>query len=108
MARRDAAELRSVTLLARAAAHEINNPLAVIMGYLQLLAPRAPVDSREAYWVRQTLDASARIRDAVARLNSLIRIETVKPGPGELLPMLDTEKSSAPAPGVVPPPEAPP
>ena len=47
-ARREAASLRSVNLLAQAAAHEINNPLAIIMGYVQMLEDRLPPAARRA------------------------------------------------------------
>src|SRR5207253_6414568 len=47
-ARRDAAELRAVTLLARAAAHEINNALMVVAGGLAILARRLPADSERS------------------------------------------------------------
>ena len=91
---REAAELRAATLLARAAAHEIHNPLAVILGYLQLLQPRMTAGTKEAGWVQQMIEATARIRAAVDRLSNLIRIErTVDQG---LAPaMLDTRRSVA-------------
>ena len=73
-ATREAAELRSVTLLARAAAHEIHNPLAVIFGYLQLLRPRLAGDDKASEWVRQMLEAGGRVRDAVDRLGRITRI----------------------------------
>ncbi len=103
-AKREAAELRSVTLLARAAAHEVHNPLAVILGYLQLMRPRLPEDSKEGEWVRQMLDATGRIRDAVDRLGRVIRIEST-PEVGLAPVMLDTTRSSEPRPE---PPAAPP
>lgn len=96
-AKREAAELRSVTLLARAAAHEVHNPLAVILGYLQLMRPRLPEDSKEGEWVQQMLEATGRIRAAIDRLGRLIRVEsTAEVG---LAPaMLDTTRSSEPGP----------
>lgn len=93
-ARREAAELRAVTLLARAAAHEIHNPLAVILGYVQLLQPRFGAETKEAGWTRQMVEAVGRIRDAVERLTRLIRIESTRPA-GQAPAMLDTQKSSA-------------
>jgi PAS domain S-box-containing protein len=89
----EAAELRSATLLARAAAHEINNPLAAIIGALQLMADGLPAESREQRWVGRGLEASARIREAVSRLSNITRIVTVPYGEG-VAAMLDTEKSS--------------
>lgn len=111
-AHREAAELRAATLLARAAAHEIHNPLAVIVGYLQLLRPRLPADGKEVDWVRQMLEATVRIREAVERLNRLIRIESTAPTGGAPA-MLDTLRSAAavdggPPRGAVPAPAPPP
>jgi PAS domain S-box-containing protein len=94
---REAAELRSATLLARAAAHEINNPLAAIVGALQLMADGLPAESRQHRWVGQGLEATARIREAVSRLGSITRIVSAPYGDG-VPGMLDTERSSeAPA-----------
>ena len=90
---RESSELRAATLVARAAAHEINNPLAVILGYLQLLNGRLPADSREKAWSAQMLEAGARIRDAVARLNSVIRIHETPTTEGTPA-MLDSIRSS--------------
>ncbi|HKZ04177.1 MAG TPA: LytS/YhcK type 5TM receptor domain-containing protein [Methylomirabilota bacterium] len=105
---RESSELRAATLVARAAAHEINNPLAVILGYLQLLNGRLPADSREKAWSMQMLEAGARIRDAVARLNRVIRVHETPTSEGTPA-MLDSIRSSradlappapsAPAPG---------
>ena len=96
-ARREAAELRSVTLLARAAAHEIHNPLAVILGYLQLMQPRTAEDSKESEWIGQMLEATRRIRDAVDRLGRIIRVEST-PEVGLAPVMLDTARSTEPRP----------
>jgi signal transduction histidine kinase len=92
-ARREAASLRSVNLLAQAAAHEINNPLAVIAGYVQMLEDRLPPGTEESHWVHNCRNAAARIRDAVARLSRIVRVETTHP-PGTLPPILDTKRSS--------------
>ena len=42
---REAIALRSVAHLAHAAAHEINNPLIVILGRLSMLADRVPTQT---------------------------------------------------------------
>jgi PAS domain S-box-containing protein len=107
-ARRESAELRSVTLLARATAHEINNPLAVILGAAQLLIGRVADGSAESRWLQQLLDATARIREAVWRLNHVTRVVSTEErdgAPG----MLDTARSSEPPPvsGIEPAAEAP-
>ena len=92
-ARREAASLRSVNRLAQAAAHEINNPLAIIMGYSQMLEDRLAAESEEGTWARTSRKAAGRIRDAVARLNRIVRIESTE-STGTLPPILDTERSA--------------
>ncbi|MEX2224312.1 MAG: LytS/YhcK type 5TM receptor domain-containing protein [Candidatus Rokuibacteriota bacterium] len=92
-ARREAASLRSVNLLAQAAAHEINNPLAIIMGYSQMLEDRLAGDSEEGHWARTSRKAAVRIRDAVARLSRIVRIESTEPS-GFLPAILDTDRSA--------------
>ena len=92
-ARREAAQLRAVTLLARAAAHEINNPLTVVVGGLGLVARKVPPDSEEAKWIERARDGSERIRDIVARMNRITQIEEA-PQVGALPPILDIKKSS--------------
>ncbi|MGH7373815.1 MAG: LytS/YhcK type 5TM receptor domain-containing protein [Candidatus Rokuibacteriota bacterium] len=92
-ARREAASLRSVNLLAQAAAHEINNPLAIIMGYIQMLEDRLPPATEEGNWARTCRTAAIRIRDAVGRLSRIVRIESTYP-PGTLPPILDTARST--------------
>lgn len=98
---REAAELRAATLLARAAAHEINNPLAIIMGYLQIMADQAAEGGKHARWVPQMLGAATRIRESVQRLKHIVRVEAAEPA-GEIPPILDTRKSSAPGSGPAP------
>ena len=92
-ARREAASLRSVNLLAQAAAHEINNPLAIIMGYLQMLEDRLPPGTEESGWARTGRNAAVRIRDAVGRLSRIVRVESTHPA-GPVPPILDLERST--------------
>jgi PAS domain S-box-containing protein len=92
-ARREAASLRSVNLLAQAAAHEINNPLAIIMGYVQMLEDRLPPGSEESNWARTCRTAAMRIRDAVGRLSRIVRVESTNPS-GTVPPILDMERST--------------
>jgi PAS domain S-box-containing protein len=91
---RDAAQLKAVTLLAGAAAHEINNPLTVVMGSLDLLTRRGTMDSQEARWIEQALSGARRIRDIVARMARVTRVESTPPQ-GHLPTMLDIQKSTA-------------
>lgn len=96
-ARREAASLRSVNLLAQAAAHEINNPLAIIMGYVQMLEDRLPPGTEESSWTRTCGNAAVRIRDAVGRLSRIVRVESTQPS-GTVPPILDMERSTTPRP----------
>lgn len=95
-ARRDAAQLRAVTLLARAAAHEINNPLTAVLGGLGLVERRLKADSEEHKWVERAREGGERIRDIVARMNRITQVEEA-PKIGALPSMLDIKKSSEPS-----------
>lgn len=92
LALREATALRSVASLAVAAAHEINNPLTVVSGEVQLLA-------RERSGVAETriasmLEALERIREVVARMSRINRLESADPVKS-LPEMLDLKKSSS-------------
>ena len=95
-ARREAAELRAVTLLARAAAHEINNPLTIVVGGLALVGKRLGTDSQEAQWIARATEGAGRIKDIVARMNNITQVAET-PTRGYLPPMLDIRKSSEPS-----------
>lgn len=90
--RREASELRAITLLAGAAAHEINNPLSVVVGSLGLLARRF-LDGQEGKWIQNGMQASQRIQEIVARMTKITRVEST-PAQGGLPPILDIKKSS--------------
>lgn len=92
-ARRESASLRSVNLLAQAAAHEINNPLAIILGYLQMLEDRLPAGTEESGWAHTARNAAVRIRDAVGRLSRIVRVESTHPS-GTAPSILDLERST--------------
>jgi signal transduction histidine kinase len=92
-ARRDAAQLRAVAALARAAAHEINNPLTAIIGGLTLVNRSQRPDSDDARWLATARQAAEQIRDIVKHMNHITQIEEV-PSAGPLPPMLDIKKSA--------------
>ena len=88
---RETETLRSVASLAVAAAHEINNPLTVVWGELQLLARDA-----EARWsgrLAAMLEALERIREVVLRMNQITRLVPAE-RQRHLPEMLDLGKSS--------------
>jgi signal transduction histidine kinase len=92
-ARRDAAQLRAVASLARAAAHEINNPLTVIVGSLELLQRRLTAEGQESRWIDRAVDAAQRIRDIIGRMTNITRVQASGDFPG-VPAMLDIHRSS--------------
>jgi signal transduction histidine kinase len=92
-ARREAAELRAIALLARAAAHEINNALMVVAGGLSILARRLPADSDDSLWMTRARDGIESVKQIIIRMNAITQIEEVPPQ-GLLPPMLDIRRSS--------------
>ena len=101
-AERRADALRAVTQLANAAGHEINNPLTVILGRLELLGPRAD-DPELRRQLDTALAAAHRIRGIVERMMRITRLETLDL-PGHLPSTLDIERSSSdPSGGLEPP-----
>lgn len=94
-ARRDAAQLRAVMLLAQAAAHEINNPLTAVMAGLEMVRSRLLPGADAAQWIDRAYEGGERIVDIVKRMNRITQLEEV-PKVGSLPPMLDIRKSSAP------------
>ena len=92
-ARREVDDLRAITLVANATAHEINNPLTVIVGSLELLQRRVPAESPEFKWIERAVDASLRIRQIVARMTRITRVEASGSFPG-VPAMLDIHRSS--------------
>ena len=89
---REVAELRAIGLLASGAAHEINNPLAVVVGSLGLLERKVGNDATERRWIDQALDGAQRITDIVSRMHKITRVERAETE--HLPPILDITKSS--------------
>jgi PAS domain S-box-containing protein len=100
---REAAALRSVTQLANATAHEINNPLAVIAGNLELLQARlggegAGVRSQ----MERALGAARRIAEMVGHMSRITRLESMGGAESGLPPTLDLRRSSGQSEGAGP------
>ncbi len=89
-AERRAETLRAVAQLANAAAHEINNPLSVIVGRLELL--RRDLTPEQQGRLAQVVDASRQIAKIIAHMGRLTRLETLDDLPAS--PMLDLQRSS--------------
>ena len=78
-AERDVQALRSIASLANAAAHEINNPLAVIFGNLDMMKPRVASDTVLANRVERALVAAQKIAESVAAMRNVTKIQTAAP-----------------------------
>ena len=90
-ATREQATLRYVASLAAAAAHEINNPLMVIIGHAELLADKVGTQARGQ--IDEILEALSRIQEIVVRMERVTRIELSEEAP-YLPEMLDLIRSS--------------
>jgi PAS domain S-box-containing protein len=92
-ARQEARDLRAITVLAGGVAHEINNPLAVIVGQLELLGRDVLKEGEPARRIQRAVAAAEDIHRIIARLARITRIETT-PSDAMLPPILDIGKSS--------------
>lgn len=77
-------KLASLAQLVSGAAHEINNPLAAILGYSELLAAQADGDSNQASMARKIGQQARRTRELVS---SLLSFAQQSPGEKTLLDM---------------------
>jgi len=91
----EAEALRSVGQLALATAHEINNPLTVIMASLQLMVTRGQVPEPAAAYVQRAIKSAEQIRDVVRNMSRITRLELSRQAP-QLPAVIDLSKSSAP------------
>ncbi|PYM67600.1 MAG: hypothetical protein DME11_03355 [Candidatus Rokuibacteriota bacterium] len=91
--------LRYVASLAAAAAREINNPLAVVVGQAHLLDETLDAPGRAR--VEGILEGTWRIEDIIARMKRVKRLELTDSAP-HVPEMLDLEKSSEPGGGALP------
>jgi len=90
---REAETLRAVARLANSAAHEINNPLAVILGHLTLLEQRLEDDAEVHRRLEKARAACLRISEMIASMRQITRLELVQEAPG-LPPIIDLRRSS--------------
>jgi signal transduction histidine kinase len=88
----EATALRSVAQLARAAGHEINNPLAIVVGQLEMLT-RSMVENADAVArIDIACEAARRIAAIVSRTARITRLE--RADVSAMPPMLDLRGSS--------------
>ena len=98
-AERDAQNLRAVTKVANAAAHEINNPLTVIRGNVQLLADKLGVRPELERHFEHTQRAVQRIADMISHMTRITRLAPLEGLDTSGVDTLDLRRSSAPADG---------
>ena len=89
--------LDAALLVARTVAHEINNALAPITGYAELLSmsPKISSDDGLTAYARRILWASTDVAGKVKKLQRIIRLEEVASPMGPEQPLLDLERSTA-------------
>jgi len=91
----EAEALRSVARLAIATAHEINNPLTVILASLQIMVMRGQVPPEATSYVERALRASEQIRDIVRDMSRITKLELSRQA-SHLPAVLDIHKSTDP------------
>ena len=102
-------ELRSIARLANAAAHEINNPLTLVLGRLAMLRDDLSLKPETRERVGQMLAAAERIREIVVDMNRLTRVHLFEHAGRGLPEMIDIRKSAGePGGPEVPPGASPP
>lgn len=92
-AERQAEALRYVAHLANAAAHEINNPLSVITGRLELVRRRLAGQDDTLGKMDAALDAARRIAEIIAHMGRITRLEVHAAPSASVPPMLDIRES---------------
>lgn len=89
--------ITAVARLANAAAHEINNPLTVIIGNLELVARDAETTPFAQARVQAALEAAERIREVVHCMHHVARLEVVasSPNSSDMLDLREVERPTA-------------
>jgi len=108
LARWAADELRSIARLANAAAHEINNPLTLVLGRLVMLRDDPGLSAETREWIVQIYAAAERIREIVVDMNHITRVQLFEHAGRGLPEMLDIRKSAGSPPAGDAPPSGPP
>jgi len=95
---REAENLRSVTMLANAAAHEINNPMTVVVGSLQFLGAELRDRPTAQVHFERAKRAVQRITEMIGHMQSITRLERLQELDTLGVPTLDLRRSSGSAP----------
>jgi signal transduction histidine kinase len=97
-AEREAENLRSVTMLANATAHEINNPLTVVAGSIHFLGAEIKARPTVQVHLERAKQGVQRITEMIGHMQSITRLERLQELDTEGLPTLDLRRSSGSAP----------
>jgi hypothetical protein len=97
--RAEKARLDGALLVARTVAHEINNALTPVLAGtdLLLLLPQVAGDSTVTSYLHLIVKGSEEVAERVAQLQRIVRLEEAHTGTPEAIPMLDLQRSAAPA-----------
>ena len=87
-------ELRSIAKLANAAAHEINNPLTLVIGRVALLRDDPGLSPEARQRIAQVHAAAERIHEIVIDMNHLTRVQLFEHTGHGLPEMIDIRKSA--------------
>jgi CheY-like chemotaxis protein len=89
--------LEGALLVARTVAHEINNSLAPVTGYAELLAihPEVARIPQVVTYAERIRDSALEVAAKVQRLQRIVRLEEQSSPPGRDQPLLDLERSTA-------------
>lgn len=95
--RAERARLEGALLVARTVAHEINNAMAPITGYAELLSlnPVVAADEKTVGFARRILWASTDVAAKVKLLQRIIRLEETESSLGSDFSLLDLERSTS-------------
>jgi GAF domain-containing protein len=93
---RRVAALDAVVRLANAAAHELNNPLAVVIGHLGMLERQLNDRPDAIDRIERIASAADRLRETIQQLARITRLESFDHTNSHLPPMLDIRRSTTP------------
>jgi GAF domain-containing protein len=93
---RRAAALDAVVRLANAAAHELNNPLTVVIARLWMLEHQLNDRPDAINQIERMASAADRLRETIQQLTRITRLESFDDTASNLPPMLDIRRSTTP------------
>jgi hypothetical protein len=101
---RERNRLDGALLLARTAAHAINNALGLATGYAEMLIghPAVAADIDLARYAATVLEGAREAAERLSRFQQLVRLEETPSPLGEDRPVLDVDRSTAQAPSAIP------